>query len=464
MTLKEICNWRLPFLLSTQPRPSFLDVFSANDTDNNSSQQMLRHLYYQPQILFQMKKILSALAAVALTATTAFAAGELIPAGGVYYPTDAINDGCITAQFEDSIAVPSATVTINSVAHNTSVKSVGFTGKVYRVAVDSILNGSAAGTAFTLNVGGLSGNYTYQPTFPLTSVVPAADSALSEKTATIRFNFNTSVNYNGVAIKSGEKVDTIPGAGAGQNIDVALLESYWGTPVNGVNHISVTLLNVAVDGVSISNVSGNPGCIGANYTFTEEAPAATFLGVEEDPYWFLAQDLFGMTITYKFSESVNLDNAKIVVKLINDNGTAIETKEYAKNDMTGDWNMRGNYYGVTIELPSEWLDKYAEFDEESYTWLADFNHMTVTLTGITAQSLNTPYELTYLTSFDEGTMLNSKKKGGAASVNSAVVPENGAFTVYDISGRVVLNNAKMEGLKDLNKGIYIVNGKKIAIK
>lgn len=411
-----------------------------------------------------MKKILSALAAVALTATTAFAAGELIPAGGVYYPTDAINDGCITAQFEDSIAVPSATVTINSVAHNASVKSVGFTGKVYRVAVDSILNGSAAGTAFTLNVGGLSGNYTYQPTFPLTSVVPAADSALSEKTATIRFNFNTSVNYNGVAIKSGEKVDTIPGAGAGQNIDVALLESYWGTPVNGVNHISVTLLNVTVDGVSISNIAGNPGCIGANYTLQEATEQATYLGVEEDPYWWLAQDLFGYTVSFKYNKEVAITGATATVVLRDEIGTILENdtiapatnmaaveagEEDTPNGIYAGWNMWNTEYLVTIPIPV--------YDYDA----TEFTTMTVSLNGIVASM--SPVSATYDSSFPEEEMARKNKRNNEAGLDLNVV-EEGTFDVYSISGSIVLHNANYDSLKKLDKGIYMANGKKFIVR
>lgn len=402
-----------------------------------------------------MKKILSALAAVALTATTAFAAGELIPAGGVYYPTDAINDGCITAQFEDSIAVPSAIVTINSVAHNASVNPIGFTGKVYRVAVDSILNGSAAGTAFTLNVGGLSGNYTYQPTFPLTSVVPESGSELTEKTATIRFNFNTSVNYNGVAVKSGDKVDTIPGAGSGPNIDVALLESYWGTPVNGVNHISVTLLNVTVDGVSISNVAGNPGCIGANYTLQEAMEQATYLGVEEDPYWWLAQDLFGFTVTFKYNKEVSVANATAEIEFFNADGESMETitipnEEYPDAEILGEWNMRANYYGVIVGIPS--LDLTAN----------DFAKMKVTLKGVEANE--SPVSETYDSTFPDELNTTTPKRIGTSGIGVNTVETNQNGTVYSITGAVVLRDATASDINKLAKGIYVVNGKKYIIK
>lgn len=52
----------------------------------------------------------------------------------------------------------------------------------------------------------------------------------------------------------------------------------------------------------------------------------------------------------------------------------------------------------------------------------------------------------------------------ASGVEEIFADENGNVTVYTIEGRIVLDNAPAAAIRDLHKGLYIINGKKVILK
>lgn len=54
--------------------------------------------------------------------------------------------------------------------------------------------------------------------------------------------------------------------------------------------------------------------------------------------------------------------------------------------------------------------------------------------------------------------------GGSLSGVESILTENGVANVYDIAGRMVLENADAAQIKALNAGVYIINGKKYVVK
>lgn len=98
-----------------------------------------------------MRMLLSSLCVVALAAT-ANAQGVLVPAGGTYYPDDAMNQGKITAVFEEAVETPTATITYGGNSYAAPVDEEGYTSATWRVGV--ITGGTGGVMLFWL--GGIS--------------------------------------------------------------------------------------------------------------------------------------------------------------------------------------------------------------------------------------------------------------------------------------------------------------------
>ena len=54
-----------------------------------------------------------------------------------------------------------------------------------------------------------------------------------------------------------------------------------------------------------------------------------------------------------------------------------------------------------------------------------------------------------------------KPSSGVETIDAEL---NGNVTVYSVDGKVILNNVPSTQLSTLRKGLYIINGKKVAIK
>lgn len=89
-----------------------------------------------------MRFLLTSLCVVALAAT-ANAQGVLVPAGGTYYPDDAMNQGKITAVFEEAVEAP---ITYGDNSYAVPVDEEGYTSATWRVGV--IAGDTGGGNAF----------------------------------------------------------------------------------------------------------------------------------------------------------------------------------------------------------------------------------------------------------------------------------------------------------------------------
>lgn len=395
------------------------------------------------------------LAVVAL-AVSANAQGILNPASGTYYPDDAMNQGCITAVFDETVANPTATITVNSTAYTAEVEDLSFDSTIWRVNVADVMNGKAAGTKFNLSIGGLTGSYTWQPVFPLTGVTPAAGTELTSKTQKVVFTFSPAISYTGVRLTSGAEIREIAQSGNGVNtVTVAISDSDWGSPVGGVNNMTVALLGVTANGVSISNASGSEGTILANYTFAEEATDVTFLGVDPTEDEATAAELWDYwNVIFKFSDAVSLtdENVTAVITYHRANGAVLSqfTTEIATEEIYADWNYRGGYYGIEVPAP-----------ELPSNLPANFAYLKITLQGVA-------YNGTLLTEQPSATYaaeLTSplRKANKTAGISNSLQVQEGSGNIYNMQG-VMIKSASNSDNVSLPTGMYIIDGKKVAIK
>lgn len=399
-----------------------------------------------------MRKLFTALSALAVTVAAMAQSGTLIPAGGTYYPTDANNQGYITVVYDEETAVPAASVTFNGNTVATTVEEVGFNGTTYRVAIESVMGEVTAVTPFTLTVGTQTASYVYNPVFPFISAEPIDGTNLISKEDVIVFNFNQVATCDGVKFVSGDKETTIEFDEIGKSISVPLTADYWGVAIDDINYLTVSLLNVEIDGVSISNVPGElVGTISSSYTVNDKQNVVTYLGVNEDPYWWLAQDLFGWNVTFMYNDVVSLDGISAEISFKDEDGLTL--KNYTtiiSEGITGAWNMRANYYAVSVPIPN------FNLTEE------DFATMTIVLSGVNA---NQPVvSITYDSVFPEDEMSIGAKQAPSTAGIGIVKASMEDNNIYNLQGQCVLVNATETTIKSLNKGIYVINGKKIVIK
>lgn len=399
--------------------------------------------------------------AVCSFAAVSFAA-TLMPASGVYYPGDINNSGVIHVEFNDSVAAPTATINVNGSSVSANMFEEGSTGRFWAVQVQEALQDvvTTNGKAISLTVKGGSetatGSYTYMPVFPLTSIAPENYTEVSDKNMSVVFTFNQEVTYSSIVLTSGEKSTTLAG-GNGTTVTVPVTAANWSDNSGQDNGITVQLVGAKVGSTYINNMIGGEGLIGATYVYKETVSLPTFIGVDQDPWWWLAQDLFGMEVEFDFNAPVNKDKAEATITFYRDSLKLTSVKVTSSEMLSGQNWRTGNYY-LAIPIP-DMSDVLLNDDDE---WI--FTTMEVTLTGVTAIGLEDPYTVTYDAEFPEDDAMYAPKKSGEAKINNIGMSQDQVVTVYNVDGSLVKARLNVNSINSLGRGLYIVNGKKILVK
>lgn len=433
-----------------------------------------------------MKKIFTALAAVAISAS-AFAqiTGSLNPAGGKIYSGDLKHGGSIGITYSEAVghtqvtdssyvAVPPvATITVNNHTIVLDAYEKGNTGLYWGVALQDTVNKvlpkdvnafytmnvSVTGTAPGKTVQTLTGTYEYNPVFPFIGATPAANTTLTSKTQTVVFNFNQPVTYTGVTITSGDVVTPLEGGSSSNNqVSVPLSESYWGTTSGATNYINVKLTGVTLgNGVEISNVSNEDASIAVGYAFAETINVPTLLGVDPTPEEATYQEVYDgyWYTTFKYNNEVQLPETGTcaTVTFYRANGRELDEVELTSDDVFGSWNYRAGYYGIEVAVPA------VTEDAEGYSYVE------VALVGVSYNGTvlaDQPSVIYQATLPSASPAQRAPQSAGIENVGVAVSAET--FDVYSVQGTVVLRNATSEEISNLDRGIYIANGRKFVIR
>ncbi|MBR2380732.1 MAG: hypothetical protein IKA86_07070 [Paraprevotella sp.] len=141
------------------------------------------------------------------------------------------------------------------------------------------------------------------------------------------------------------------------------------------------------------------------------------------------------TFAHAFDLSYELDNEMPYVK--DADGNTIQTLRWA------DINMVDNYTAIEFAIPEtiSTTGTYTVVIPEGIVVLMDDSYNTI--------GYNTDFEVTYTV---RGTGI------------SGIFAEEGNVTVYTINGVKVIDNKPASELKNLKKGMYIINGKTVVIK
>lgn len=429
-----------------------------------------------------MNKMLSALCALTVSvAASAQITGTLDPAGGTFYPQDVNYNGNIGITYsaevghfnktEDGydVTAPVATISIPGETIVVDAYERGNTGLYWAVNIAEALDGKVTdAVTMTLTVKAtselgtvqtLTGTYTYNPNFPLVSITPDNYETLTSKDETIEFEFNQYIKYNSIVISSGELTRKIAG-GSGKLISVDITSDDWATIDTEWNDISIRLEGVQTsNGTPLTNVNGETNVIEAVY-FYQEPKTFKFIGVYPtegeatyqqvyDDYWY---------VNFMFNDAVTLPDEGIcaTVTFYNQFDKAMYSVDLSNWDVYGNWNYRAGYYVVQVAIP-EVPDnakgfKYAviELDNVSYNNALLSNQPSATYYAVLDGIL--PYRT-------RGNDINS-----TAGVDTDSLLSDEGYTVYSLQGTVVIKNATANDLKNLQKGVYIVNGEKIIVR
>ena len=154
-------------------------------------------------------------------------------------------------------------------------------------------------------------------------------------------------------------------------------------------------------------------------------------------------DSYTVTISISGDEEVNLGDDITISASI---GVLLE--EYATTDTTYAWYMNVDD-GETVLIEGATSDTIVYTPTEAGTY--NF-YCGVTLNDTTVYSDTTVVEVVAIGSDDSDTGISS------------VVTDDGTYDVYSIGGVLLMTNRKGSEIEGLPEGVYIIDGKKVAIK
>lgn len=394
--------------------------------------------------------------------------GELNPSGGIFYPDDAINQNKISAEYSAPILATNASAVFTAEAYSQTVTDLevfanGFFIPVPPTMPDGAFTVVVSGVtdADGLSVASLTGTYTYRSVFPLKEVSPLTGTTLTSKSTTVVFTFNENVTYTSVEITSGSVVTKLDGSTTGvKSVSVPLNENYWGTPIGGINNISVALKNVMnSEGTLISNSSGNVGTIASYYTYEETSASVEFLGTDPEPEWTYAEDILGWDVTFKYSDTVVMGDANATAVIgyydVYDD-LLLPPVNVPSSEIGSGTNPREGYFGLFVPV--------ATIEDE---YLPDLSYLTITVKGLI---YNDAAVATQTIRYDVAptTYKAPATRGigtdGATAIEQEKVNADKLVNIYSIQGLLLKKGVPATTVNTLEKGLYIVGGKKVFVK
>lgn len=412
-----------------------------------------------------MKKFITlGLASIAVFCAGAQTTGALSPSSQRVFAPETFNN-VIRASYDNLINANTAQVqvkvgdeTFNAAFNQTS--SYSFNIAIFDALKDHGKN--VDNTEFTVNVTNvapadtinttvenLTGTYLYRATMPtFSSIVPEAGSKLESKSQTVTVAFADKVKVEHIAFMSGPMFSPVynrvdGSADFSNTVTAEILDTYW-SDVETPATITVTLENILLEnGFYIPNIS-------FEYTYGE-AVTAEFVEVIPTSAEATVADMYGYQADFYYTAAVEMSNPnKAAVVDYYDGAELISTSVISADQIFADLDWwSGNYY-LSVPIP------YVEGAEAS-----DFTKIVVTVQGITSNGVALPNQsVTY-----NASIARKIKSNSTASVANGFISANESVDVYNLQGVIVLKNVKGSEVRNLlESGVYVINGKKVAIR
>lgn len=296
---------------------------------------------------------------------------------------------------------------------------------------------------------------------PTYEVNPESGSTIDDRAEfKVTFTFSEEVKADSAQLVGGARFNsqmvTVATAKKAANIiEVTVPTDAWGTASAGEYLLEVVLPEVYdANGQLIEEqdideetqeVFSYPFTPRANYSSPDNTPVE-YVGYDptnkEVTAWGAYNDGWGAINLY-FTGEVDYSRMAVLVKYDTTDGTI--NKIVPSYDIWDDWNMWTGDYTVSIALPIE--DSLTEDNLTS---------ITITITGVQAND-----EVLAIAPivYSKSVVAKSNKRPNNTAGISNISVSNVNDVVYDLKGNKVGNS-----LSTLDKGIYIVNGKKYVIK
>lgn len=407
-----------------------------------------------------MKIFTLSLAAMAVLSAAAQTTGSLDSRDhSVYCPSE--NGNVMNVSYDNLINASnaSATITIGSTTTTLQIENVSEWG--FSLPVGAALQGKANNTQFTINVKNVvpadtintsvenvSGVYLYRQTLPTVTANPANDSEI-DVTKAVTFTFSEAVNVDQIIYTSGSFMNRLINydngvAGYATVVTANVKEEYWSKSTTPAN------MNIR-----LNNVTLNGGWYLPDYTFdyTHTFPAETAQYETYSPLnsemtvWNVYGEGWGL-VDFIFSGEVTVANGAEVTYYTTDGEEIVN--RVSSDQIWGDWGFWDSKYHVEVPLPED-----KSLDENI------LESISVTLLGVTSNgvSISVPTVVYDNMSLPE---IEYMIKSNTAGMN--LIQNAETVTVYDSKGMLVNRNMSVDAIGSLNKGLYIINGKKVIIK
>lgn len=416
-----------------------------------------------------MKKLFTTfcatLLAVAASAQTVETTGALTPRAHSVYSTAEYPSG-ITASYDnlitesDSVSAK-ATATLTYGSQSVSVERDSITsyrayfningalsqlgvanGETFTVAISNIVNADT----ISREVEVLSTTYKYLSAIPTPNIDPA-EGVVTSKEFPVTFTYTDSMVVEYIGTRSGAGSNIVANVFDGNTttsptITFNVVDSLWES--------SATDLTLTLDGLKDAEGYYYPN---VSVTYTNGVDTVAYLGVDPDPEWTYYEDLVGWPVDFMFDKAVEIpvDATVATVTFYSEDGEMLDVAELRDTLAICDYSYWMNCYVLELEVPS--VTSAAE----------GYSYAVVQLQGITynGQLLDQQPSATYYTSSTSAAKAHSN---GLTSVQSPLNTKSATADVYNLQGSLVKKGISTSELNSLNKGIYIVGGRKVIIK
>lgn len=294
---------------------------------------------------------------------------------------------------------------------------------------------------------------------------PVSGSELSTLNTNIKVTLNTDASattavvqtiggYGSIQYAPDPEIAIIEEVDGEKVINISLTSDLWGTPYFEMYYLQVMVVPMTDDMTPIETEDGDYVMGMATYTCTDTGDARLELtfpnqqNINNEEYTISQAYESGICTAY-FSKEVNVDNATGSIVVIDNSGDilAYSDMEY----LSAEWSDMDGLFKVDFTFtPNE------TFIE------SQVSEMDITIEGISydGRELIIPEVVLFPASASNRAPQRriKSKLANDMSVNVA------GFTVFNIQGNLVKDNATEAEVNALPTGLYIVNGKKVLVK